>query len=378
MVLETNDLVPLYYSSKEIRKLKALYNLVIGTRSNGKTFDWCADSINYYLDNRVPSAYIRRLDTMIDNANIGSLFDPHLETIKKKSEGKWNSIIYRSHAFYLARYEETKTGGRVKTAQDPKPFCRTYAINTAETTKGADRGEVYSVCFDEFITRTFYLTNEFILFQNLLSSIIRNRPGVQIWMIANTVNKSCPYFREMGISHIRDMKPGQIDVYQLGKTDKKIAVEYCEYTGAPAAVSEYFAFDNPELRMITSGSWEIASYRHPPKKLGQARIVFSFWIEFEGQTLQADCHMFEGYPILSIHPCSGVKEDERSRKIIYTETVRDGNPLHQMSLRARPTRAQELIGRLIAERKTFFSDNETGEIFANWALQTQKISREAI
>ena len=368
----------MYYSSKEIRKLKALYNLVIGTRSNGKTYDWCDDIIKYYLKNKVASAYIRRLDTMIDNANIGSLFDPHLETIKELSEGKWNSIVYRSHAFYLARYEDTKTGGRVKTAQDSKPFCRTYAINTAETTKGADRGEVYSVCFDEFITRTFYLTNEFILFQNLLSSIIRNRPGVTIWMIANTVNKSCPYFREMGISHIRDMKPGQIDVYQLGRTDQKIAVEYCEYTGAPAAVAEYFAFDNPELRMITAGSWEIASYRHPPKQLGRCRIVFSFWIEFEGQTLQGDCHMFDGFPILAVHPCSGVKPEERRRKIIYTETVQDGNPLHQRSLRAKATRAQELIGRLIAEQKTFFSDNETGEIFANWALQTQKISREAI
>ena len=35
----------LYYSSKEIRKLDALYNVVIGTRSNGKTYDWCRDVI---------------------------------------------------------------------------------------------------------------------------------------------------------------------------------------------------------------------------------------------------------------------------------------------------------------------------------------------
>lgn len=368
----------MYYSSAEIRKHEALYNMVIGTRSNGKTFDWCHDITDHYLEKGTPSAYIRRLDTMLDPGNLMDLFDPQLDFIQEKSGGKWNSVLYRSHAFYLCRYEETKTGGRAKVAQDPKPFCRTYAINTVETTKGADRGKVYSVCFDEFITRTFYLTNEFIMFQNLLSSIIRNRPGVTIWMIANTINKSCPYFREMGISHIREMKPGQIDVYQLGRTDKKIAVEYCEYTGAPAAVAEYFAFDNPELKMITSGSWEIASYRHPPKGLGKCRIVLSFWIEFEMQTLQCDVHMHDGFPIISVHPCSGIKPEERRNKIIYTESVKDGNPLHQMSLRARQTRAQELIASLIAQRKTFFADNETGEIFANWALQTQKISREAI
>ena len=35
----------LYYSSANIRKLDALYNIVIGTRSNGKTYDWCRDVI---------------------------------------------------------------------------------------------------------------------------------------------------------------------------------------------------------------------------------------------------------------------------------------------------------------------------------------------
>lgn len=378
-VIDANEAPAMFYSSENIRKIDALYNVVIGTRSNGKTFDWCRDILDEYFNSRTPSAYIRRLDTMLDASNIGTLFDPHLDWIKEKYGGKWNTIIYKTHAYYLARYEDTKTGGRVKTAQDTKPFCRTYAINTVETTKGADRGKVYSVCFDEFITRTFYLTNEFVMFQNLLSSIIRNRPGVKIWMIANTVNKSCPYFREMGIRHIKEMQPGQIDVYRLGKTDQKIAVEYCEYTGAPQAVSEYFAFDNPELRMITAGSWEIASYRHPPKKLGRSRILISFWIEFEDQTLQGDIHMYDGFPIMHFHPCSELKPEDRRRKIIYVDAYNiDGNPLHQVTLRARPTRAHDLIARLIAERKTFFADNECGEVFANWALQTQKIARESI
>ena len=175
------------------------------------------------------------------------------------------------------------------------------------------------------------------------------------------------------------MQPGQIDVYKLGQTDKKIAVEYCEYTGAPAAVAEYFAFDNPELRMITAGSWEISSYRHPPKKLGRSRILQSFWFDFEDQTLQGDIHMHEGFPILHFHPCKPIDEKERRNKIIYVSAYDiDGNPLHQFTLRARPTRAQDLIARLIAERKTFFADNEVGEIFANWAQQTQRIQREAI
>ena len=91
----------------------------------------------------------------------------------------YNSIFYRSNCFYLCCYQDG-----VKVAQDKKPFCRCYAINTAETTKGQDVGEIKYIFFDEFITRQFYLANEFILFQNLLSSIVRHRAGIKIYMVA--------------------------------------------------------------------------------------------------------------------------------------------------------------------------------------------------
>ena len=66
---------------------------------------------------------------------------------------------------------------------DKNPFCRAYAISTADTTKGADPGPMKYIVFDEFITRRFYLTNEFVLYQNLLSSIIRNRDKIKIYML---------------------------------------------------------------------------------------------------------------------------------------------------------------------------------------------------
>ena len=84
-VIDANEAPAMFYNSENIRKLDALYNVVIGTRSNGKTFDWCRDILEEYFNSRTPSAYIRRLDTMLDAANIGTLFDPHLEYIKEKS-----------------------------------------------------------------------------------------------------------------------------------------------------------------------------------------------------------------------------------------------------------------------------------------------------
>ena len=366
-----------FYTYNRIMKLPALYRMIIGQRSNGKTFGWCRMALEHYFRDGLHSAYIRRLDTMIERSTIAQLFDPHIEWIKKKSKGQWNAITYRSHCFYLARYEQTKSGDPIKVSEDLKPFCRCYAINTWETTKGQDAGKVWSICFDEFITRRFYIANEFVCFTNLLSSIMRNRP-CEIFMLANTVNKSCLYFKEMGIRHIREMSQGQLDIYHVGQTDKLIAVEYSDNPGASEEISDYFAFDNPELSMITTGAWEISMYRHAPDQMERrGRLQLSFFIEHDGLTLQGDVRTYDRYPIIFVHPkTTPIKKREKS--IIYVDQIVDGNPLHQISLRMTPTRAHELIRSLIAQRKTFFSDNECGENFANWAQNMQGIQREVI
>ena len=59
-----------YYSSKKIRKYGALYNVVIGQRSNGKTYDWKANLLDRRSkDNDYTGAYIRRLDVEIAPKN---------------------------------------------------------------------------------------------------------------------------------------------------------------------------------------------------------------------------------------------------------------------------------------------------------------------
>ena len=75
--------------------------------------------------------------------------------------------------------------------------------------------------------------------------------------------------------------------------------------------------------------------------------------------------MLDNYPIIHWHPRKKeIKDPEKT--IIYSEDHTDGNPLHQMDIRVTPTRAQKLIFELCRSRKTFFSDNETGEIIASW------------
>lgn len=361
-----------YYSYNAIMDIDAVYRVIIGQRSNGKTYGWCRLALEAYFDLGLPSAYIRRLDEMIKPKIIQGLFDPHIDYIKDKTDGDYNAIEYRANSWYLCRMEQNAAGQWVKITRDPQPFCRSYAISTAETTKGADFGAVWSVCFDEFITRQYYLANEFILFQNLLSSIIRDRSGVHVFMLANTVSKSCPYFKDMGLYRVLRQEQGTIDVYKIGVDGAQIAVEYCATVETvKKQVSKYFAFDNPQLDMIKTGGWEIALYRHAPPELSQYRIIHTFFVVHDGRTLQGDIYMYKRYPLIFWHEkTTEIKKPDSA--IIYDRDVTDGNPLHQRDMKVIYCRAQQIIFDLVRTQKTFYADNEIGEAVAAY-LKTQRL-----
>src|SRR5699024_5250425 len=115
--------------------------------------------------------------------------------------------------------------------------------------------KVKTIFFDEFLTRQYYLPDEFVTFMNVVSTIVRQRDDVIIFMCGNTVNQYCPYFTEMGLTHVKEMNKGVIEVYKYGESRLKVAVEYADSiskSGKPSDV--YFAFDNPNLQMITGGA----------------------------------------------------------------------------------------------------------------------------
>ena len=136
------------------------------------------------------AAYIRRYEEQIVPKNIQTLFDPHINRIIELSAGKYNGIFYRAKCFYLCCYDDE---GKVA-YKDETPFCITRAVNTWETTKGADVGVIHLICYDEFLTREAYLKDEFVMFTNLCSSLIRNRADCVVYCIANSVNKYAPYW----------------------------------------------------------------------------------------------------------------------------------------------------------------------------------------
>lgn len=363
-----------HYDIGPIDKTNAVYRMIVGQRSNGKTYACCDHIVEDYLKEGKRGAYIRRYEESITPKNIQGLFTPHLKKIWELSEHRWNAVFYRAKEFHMCLID--KDTGQIL-EKDPVAFCVAAAINTAENTKGEDRGEIHTIVFDEFMTRSGYLNNEFVRFMNLLSTLIRDRDTAVIYMLANTVNKYCPYFAEMGLKHIESLPKGEIAIYEYGSSDLTVAVELCDAVEATKqTASKYFAFDNPQLQMITKGEWEFQLYPRPPYEIMKEDVVLVFYIQFTEQLLcceiiHSTLKQYVNDVFIFVHPQTKdveVKDDT----IMYVDNFSSCR-MHVRYLNDAPTEGHKLISNLIRRKSVCFSDNNTGEIFRNWLIETQGI-----
>ena len=369
--LVANKELSMYYDINPIDETNAVYRMIIGSRSNGKTYSVCRHIVENYFARGERAAYIRRYDEDIQPKHLSSLFAPHYKLIEELSGGEWNSVYYRAKEFHLCYIDED---GKI-TAKDPTAFCVTASINTAEHTKGQDRGEIHLILFDEFMTRDAYLSNEFVQYCNLLSSLIRNRDNCTIYMLANTVNRYCPYFKEMGLKDVESMPQGQIYLYHYGSADLSVAVEYCSPVKATEKVaSKYFAFDNPQLEMITTGAWELMMYPRPPYKIFENDIKYRFYIQFGEALLCGEIvHPKNRTSDLFIFVHPQTKDiDIGDKTVLYTDSFTTSR-YHVRFLKDMPTELHKLIYNLVTKKAVCFNSNETGEIWRNWLMNDQNI-----
>lgn len=353
----------------DIRKIihdypKAYYYVVFGERSNGKTYSALDYALERYKKNGEQFAYIRRFGEDIKPKNLTNLFSGHVENgrVKKLFED-WSSVDYSRGRFYLEDIDEK--GNRVK-SDEPIGFA--FDLNSMEHYKSTSFPKITTIIFDEFMSRSGYLPNEWILFTNSLSTIIRLRDNVKVLMLGNTVNKYCPYFQEMGLKHIKDMAPGTIDLYNYADTGLQVV---CEYTGSSAkkggkSSDVYFAFDNPELRMITTGAWEIAIYPHLNVKLRPKDTIYNFFIDFNGEMLHGEVVSLDSGPFIFIHPKTTPIKDE-NHDIVYTTSPNE-RWNYRMCLTKHNDKLSRFIVKCIRENKIFYATNEVGETFRNYIM----------
>lgn len=351
-----------FYSLEKIDELHCQYNLIFGKRSNGKTYSLLKKGIENYVNQGKQMAYLRRYREDFVGKRGDVLFNGLVSNgeIAKLTDGKWTGVKYQASRWYLSVEAEK---GRVVT--DSTPFCYGFSLAQMEHDKSTSYPDITTVVFDEFISRIGYINNEFVLFMNVLSTIIRQRDDVKIYMLGNTVNKYCPYFAEMGLGHIEEMEPGKIDVYTYGESKLRVAVERTINHNIGGRKSDvYFAFNNPSLAMITGGAWELDLYPHLPREYEQEDIVFTFFVCFNDQILQNEVLEFDDCSFIYCHrKTTPIKHPEED--LIFSEEY---NPLpnHIRNIRRSDNKAARKIGEYFRNNKVFYQDNDVGEVMRNY------------
>lgn len=354
-----------YYSLDRIKKKEATYNIIFGLRSNGKTYAVLKEGLKNYIDSGKQLAIVRRWREDFIGKRGQSMFEALLnnDEVRKLSKGEWDTIVYYASKWYLAKIRE---GGEL--VRDERPMAFGFSLSEVEHDKSTSYPEVDIIMFDEFINRNGYLKDEFVIFLNVVSTIIRGRMDVKIYMLGNTVNKYCPYFSEMGLNHVTKMRPGDIDIYTYGDSRLKVAVEYAEPLKKPKDKDNayYFAFDNPKLKMITSGAWEIDIYPHLPIRYKPKDVLFNYFIQFNGATLHCEIVQADGSVFTYIHDKTTPIKDE-DRDIIYS-TAADARPNHRRNILKPVDKLDTKIVTFFRDYKVFYQSNEIGEIVRNYIL----------
>ena len=352
-----------YYNLDPILKKKAVYNVIFGERSNGKTYATLKHGLEQYFKDGSQIAYIRRWKEDITGKRGQAVFSALVENneIVKLSNGKFTGIHYYTGRFFLCNYDNGKP---IYNDNDVIGFL--FALTDVEHDKSTSYPKVNNIIFDEFLTNKLYLPDEFVTFMNVVSTIIRRRETVKIFMLGNTVNKYCPYFNEMGLTNIQTMLQGDIDLYNYGESGLTVAVEYCktDKSDQRKESKKYFAFNNPKLQMITGGAWELAIYPHLPMKYKPIDVLLTYYIDFADNIYSCEIIEKDGITFTYIHEkTTPIKDLENS--LIYS-LQHNPKPNYNRNILSPITKIQKKIRWYFITHNVFYQNNNVGDGVSNY------------
>lgn len=328
--------------------------MILGQRSDGKTYGAIQDSICTYAKTGIPSAYIRRFAESTTKSLLQDLTRPHGATIKKQTSCKYTASEYHSKRFYFDNLGENPE-------RDPNPFLYVYALNTWENAKGADSGNFHNIIFDEYVSNNKYLPNEYAIFENVLSSILRTRSESRLIMLGNPINQICPYFDEFNIEPHK-LKPGDI-VYRKSSNGAVLKFIYVPPM-SEKHTTLHSIFDFNKSGSITTGYWEYGDFPHIPSgTIKQSDFLYAFAIMFRNQF--AVCEFYQCDDILYCfwRPGNPDKIMNDRELLLYSDMHMFQPNVFTAFKRSSVT---DLYDICIKTNRQYFSDNKTGNLVKNW------------
>lgn len=345
----------------DILPYEKAWNMILSPRSRGKTTNlilW-GMCLNAVCGTQIQ--YIRQRDSQLVPKLCSKLCDvinmPKFKYIEKITNGRYNNVWYYGRKWYYRLIDEN---GEV-VEKSETPFMSCIAVDQNQNLKSvynAPNGDF--IIFDEFLTKNGYLPDEFVLLNDLLSTIIRQRDTASIYLVGNLIDKYSIYFDELYLTDIiQEITWGEHRNINCGGTELHLFTLPLDMTAKRQKVNKkYFGWNNQMLTSITGnkGLWQMKQYPKPPK--GDFTVIDKAYIYKNGKYCAREIRKDETNH-LYIMIYSDTYGYNPERHILYTLNSKVGyNKRIRFGLGF--TRTDECVKRLILAKRIFFADNSCG------------------
>lgn len=342
--------------------------VTLSERARGKTTNLLLFGMLIWWYYGTGICYLRSNEQMIMPKASKDLFSNIISWgyVEKISKGKYNTIVYKSRRWYFAHADEE---GNID-LQASDSFCIMLSIDKNEQYKSVLETKNDFIIFDEFIER-YYYPQQFVLLCDLIKTIARSRQSVQIFLAANTIDFTSPYFSELQIrDKIENMTQGDNAIVTTPK-GTKVYVEILGKKTAKAGKKQallnrlYYGFDNPKLASITgSDTWAMFNYPHTPQEF--KIISKNHYLEYNDKLINLEiCQTPDGVRFVNCHFATNTYDDS----VIYTlDFSTDRNYRYAFGI----TKVDKYLWDFYSKNLFTYSDNTVGSLVEKFVDNVKK------
>lgn len=350
------------YNPFDVHEIKSGRWVVdMSERNTGKSTNWLLLAMIMNKLYGIEAVYIRELVDMIMPKHSMEMFNTILSWgyVEHITDGQYDSIIYKSRRYFYINSETRETS--------TKPFLVALSLDENDFNKSSlQLPDSDIIIFDEFISRHNY-ADEFILLNDTIKTIIRERDSPLIVLMANTVQLHSFWFKELTIyDQIQNMIPGDrreimtgegtiIDVALIGNKPEEMSEHKKKHN------SKFFGFPNPKLNSIRGGGWAIRVYPHPPRESDITLITKNRYIRHNGYIIQLELVRSDTMgTYVIVHSANTYREDS----IIYCLDIQLEDKRFKYKWGSRPT--DKILYQLYQSNKWFYATNLEGTLIDDY------------
>lgn len=344
-----------HYNIDNLDKEDANFNLIIGEKSNGKSYQIKhKKGVEHYLETGKRFILMRRWEADITSLWIEKYFSD--VDVAKLTKNKYNCITSYRKTLYFSKYDvET---GKTKRGE---PIGYVVALSTEQHMSSASFLDVDIIIFEEFIERGSYLQgmNEPDKMMIFYSTIDRKRGTTKVYMAGNSITKVCPYFKAWGLDKIfKEIKQGEIKtkIIHNEENDVKLAVEFCQSSGGKT-----MAIGNAK-NMIDKGAWQTSPQPKLPESYKNYKVCFQIGFLYQGFKFLGEYIRNSKWEyIWFIKPYN---KEFKDKLIVFSDEIKT-SPYWQRDI-YNPSFENDTIKKVLQtfkENAIFYSDDLTGTDF---------------